>query len=147
MSTYIYMHTDSGNALCFSLSDSTGVMVVSLGNGLEENAWGMGSYCPGGTVCLAPRNWSIWGEVDVAEAREVEKLGMGSNCIHRGRVLDQAWVISPPLEPVHDTSLGKQSSLVFHLSLHLFLVPQREEPGGRARAGATSSPRNCEACQ
>lgn len=33
--TYIYTH-GSGNALCFSLSDSTEVMVVSLSNGLEE---------------------------------------------------------------------------------------------------------------
>lgn len=50
----------SGNALCLCLSDSAAVILVPWSNGLEGNAWGkVGSYCPGGNICMAYRNWSI----------------------------------------------------------------------------------------
>lgn len=35
----IYTHTGSGGALCFFLSDSPGVMVMSIRNGLEGHVW------------------------------------------------------------------------------------------------------------
>lgn len=58
--TRVYTQEGSGNALCLYLSDGTGVMVVPWGNGLEGNAWEtVGFYYPGGTICLAYRNWSI----------------------------------------------------------------------------------------
>lgn len=58
---FIHVHTLALGMPCAFLSDSTGVMVVSLGNGLEENARVVISCYPGGTIHLAPGNWSIWG--------------------------------------------------------------------------------------
>lgn len=63
--TYIYSLAGSGNALWFSLSDSAWVMVVSLGNGLEENPRAVISHCPGGTLCLG--TGATAGVGDVAE--------------------------------------------------------------------------------